>query len=117
MTDSTFRATVGSVRLEMFIPFPDWLRAKLDAAMAETLAIFNAIPDYARPVPFVRLDDHPAVAAFCDALPWPEVRSEFSRKAKKLGAHTSGELFGVSFQCNGTHGLKLWCDAKGGSEQ
>ena len=84
--NDAIHAKIASVSLQIFVPYPPELKARIDAAYAEALEAAMAIPEWARPVgipPY--LFEPPMAEAFWSEISAEQIRAEFRRKLKKIG--------------------------------
>ncbi len=110
---SELRAVVVTARMEIFIPFSADLTVMLTREKKLVEQTIQSLPEYARPLAVsavFKASSHPEVVVFENSLDWDSIRSEFQRKAKRIGLQARQE---VSWQPSGTDGFLLWCQAEG----
>ena len=83
MTD--LRAKAVRVRLEIWVPYPEEVRAEREQDIATANEVLAIIPFWCRPVGPCLVVENPKATAFEDSIQPTAIRDEFRRKAKKLG--------------------------------
>lgn len=89
-----YHANVTQACLQIFIAYPEDLYLRISNREAAANAALVGFPEYHASL--AKALDHPEYTAFAESLSWEEIRSEFQRKAKKLG-YDLPTGFGVSF--------------------